>query len=280
MFPSTSLTRDDLRRHIERGRTYVWPPNDPNAQTYSSVTSALNSLPKEALPRWAAKVVAETAVEKIELLERMTASDPEEAAKWLKGAPWAQRDKAADVGTTIHEIVELDALGDTKGADALLNKLDPAGRNKAIQARDFFSRQVVAIDHVEFVVYDTVHGFAGTGDFIVTLKDDLLLPGVMKPNPTAILDLKTGKGIWPEVALQIAAYRHANSMVDLIDAVMVPMPETDGGLVLHVTEKSWSLIPVDTSEEAFNKFLAALTLSKHLPLDKMMVGTPIMRGRG
>ena len=257
----------------------MWPPNDPDAKEYVSVTTALNALPKEALPYWAAKVTAETAVDKLELLNNLAADDPEAAIKWLKGAPWGSRDKAADAGTAIHEIVEFDAVGNTEGAEYLMSQLNPVGRAKATQARDFFSRGAVSIEHVEFVTYHTDLMYAGTGDFIVKMET-VGLPGVLKQEQTAILDLKTGKSIWPEAALQIAAYRYASHMVDLSTAEMKPMPEVDGGLVLHVTEKSWSLIPVDVSEASFEIFKIALALSGELPLDRMMVGTPILRGRG
>lgn len=278
---TTTLSRDDLRRHLERGRTYVWPPNDPAAREYLSVTNVLNSIPKPALPRWAAKLTAETAVEKLDLLNTLVGEDPTAAVNWLKQAPWGARDRAADIGTAIHEIVEKDALGDAEAADAIAAQLPPEGRDKARQARDFFTKADLTVDHVEFVCYHHELGYAGTGDFIVTLGSNFQWnwPGITKPNPKLILDLKTGSGVYPEAAAQMSAYRFASDMVDLRSAEMTPMPETDGAAVLHVTDKSWSLLPVDASAATFDAFKAALRLAHYLPLDRMWIGTPIVRGR-
>ena len=103
------------------------------------VTSALNAIPKQAIPYWAARTVAETAVENVDVLKDLVEKDPEGAIRWLKGSPWSKRDKAADIGTAVHLIAELDASGDTVEADQILATLDPVGKEKAKQVRAFFA---------------------------------------------------------------------------------------------------------------------------------------------
>lgn len=286
--------------------TLIQPAGDYSSPEASlkSITNILNALPKDALPYWAAKVTSETAVYKNDILQTLIADSPQAAINWLKRAPWDQRDKAADIGTAVHSIVELDATGRSDEADAILALLDEVGQAKARQARAFFRDFDCTVDAVEFVVYHRGHGYAGTGDFIITLGDNApAFPLVDKPNPKIMVDLKTGSGVWPEASLQIAAARFATEMVDFTstgieredlrrqvnrgrtyvmpppEVKLLPVPETDGGAVLHVTEDSWSFIPVDASEDTFQQFLRVLEVSKFLPLDKLLVGTAIAKGR-
>lgn len=282
------LDRDDLRRAMQKGRSYVWPPNAPSDEqgTYVSVTTALNALPKEALIYWAAKVVAEHAVENVDLLSQMAASDPEGAVKWLKGSPWNRRDKAANIGTELHLIAELDATGNQAVADEVVATLpDEASKRKAAQVRDFIARGLVNIEVVEGVVYSDTHGYAGTFDFIVAVVDpkvamSLPFPAREDGKPLRLIaDLKTGKGVYPEVALQMAAYRNADWMVDVRTGEKLDVPEVDGAFVLHVTESSWAIIPVDTGEEAWATFQDALRMSQSLPLERGLIGSAAMRGK-
>lgn len=258
----------------------MWPPNDPEQREYVSVTTALNALPKDALKYWAAKVTAETAVEKYDLLGSLIADDPTTAVDWLKRAPFAKRDRAADIGTSVHEVVELDAAGETNAADEVIASLPAEGKNKVRQARAFFRDVDLTIEHIEFVTYHHSLGYAGTGDFIATFNDwGWALPGIETTTPSMIVDLKTGNAVYGEAALQMSAYRYAENLVDLRTGEMRDMPSVDGAAVLHVTEDGWSLIPVDTSDYVFDQFKAALMLSKHVPLDPKLVGTPILRGK-
>lgn len=281
---TTTLSREDLRRPGRGGRAYVWPANDPEQRTYTSVTTALKAIPKgEALTRWAAKTTAEVAVEQHDLLGKLIENDPENAVQWLKQAPWNSRDRAANIGTFIHRIVEYDTTGRELEADELVRGIeDPLTRQKAISARHFFQVTDVAVEAVEFVTYHHGFGYAGTGDFIVTFNDpDLFLPNVpFKENPTVILDLKTGKGIYPEVALQLAAYRWAESIVNFETGELEPMMQTDGAAVLHVTHKGWTINPVMADEATFLRFVHTLKMMDEvLPLKDDLVGTPMMRGK-
>lgn len=280
-----SLSREDLRRSVNRGRMYVWPPTGDNPRSYISVTNALGAIPKKALVYWAAKEVANAAVSKYDLLGGMIEDNPEDAVKWLKGAPWGNRDRAADMGTAIHSVAELDAEGQSGDADEIIASLPPDAQAKARQVRDCLDRLPVRIEHTEAVVYSDDYGYAGTLDFIVSTDDEELLSRLphegTAPDGRAyfIADLKTGKGVYPEVALQLAAYRHATHMVDLANVTRVDVPEVHGGFVIHPTEKSWAIIPVACGIDAFRDFLSALTLSRSLPLSEQYIGSAAMRGR-
>jgi hypothetical protein len=93
------------------------------------------------------------------------------------------------------------------------------------------------------------------------------------------MDLKTGKGVYTETALQLAAYRGGQYALDLDTASRREMPPTVGGCVLHVTEASWALVPAITTVEVLEAFLSVLGLAKSLPLNDAWMGNPVMRGR-
>jgi hypothetical protein len=275
-----NLTREDVRRKVRQGRLYVWSPYDTTPTQYLSVTSALKSIPKDWLGAWAAKLVAETAVEKRDLLATIADDDPAEAVKWLKGAPWSARDRAADAGTTLHEIAELDALGETAEADIRVASLDHEAQRKARQLRDFFARVPHRLIAVEQIVFSDLHRYAGTIDFVVEFTDPTVTMNLPFPAGTVVLDLKTGKGVYPETALQLAAYRGAQTVADLDNISRSEMYPSMGAAVLHVTESSWALHPVDAGAETFELFLSALSMAKVLPLPDALVGPAVMRGRG
>lgn len=280
---TTAINRDDLRKAFRSGRSYIWPPNGKKGEVeyYISVTNALNGLPKEAIPRWAAKTVAEHAVYHFEVLEQMIAGgDQTGAVQWLKSTPWSARDTAADIGSAVHAIAELDVAGEREAADALAETLPPEGQAKVAHMRHFFRVVPHTVKQVESVVYNDTFKYAGTLDFILNFEDPEVLklwPGWEQGALDLIIDIKTGSGVYDEVALQLAAYRHAEKVVELDSATLEPMPETDGGGVLHLTTEGWELIPVDTSKDAFRKFCRTLALAVELPLSGH-IGTPALRG--
>ena len=95
------MTTPALAQNVKgKDRHYQHPAT---GELVPSVTNILNVLNKPALPRWAAKVVAEQAVA---MRESLTKLDEAEAVDILKGSPWRNSTRAADRGTTIHAYLE------------------------------------------------------------------------------------------------------------------------------------------------------------------------------
>jgi hypothetical protein len=101
----------------------------------------------------------------------------------------------------------------------------------------------------EATVYSPAESYAGTLDAVVKIGGRTLL-----------VDYKTGKDIYPDVALQLAAYAHAEYVL-LADGTSVPMPAVDGAFALHLREfdeelgdRGYSLIPVDVGQAAWDAF--------------------------
>ncbi|HSS11561.1 MAG TPA: hypothetical protein VLL25_16870, partial [Acidimicrobiales bacterium] len=97
------MTEPELAVTINGTRWYRNPNRHENAPVYRGVTGICAALPKEAIPRWAAKTVAEYAVDHIQSWWELP---PADAVDLLKHVPWQQRDRAAARGTTVHTVIE------------------------------------------------------------------------------------------------------------------------------------------------------------------------------
>lgn len=220
------------------GRTYRWA-----GETFDSVTTILGGgVPKPALKAWGEKMVATAAVTKRELWDGMST---EEAIDFLKRAPFRDTEAAAIKGTTVHEWAEQYALGSLVTLESLPEAQQGYGRSFIRFIADFQPTWEMS----EASVYSREHGYAGTLDALLrisTMGDGL-----------GLVDYKTTRsGIFPETALQLAAYRHAE-FVGLPDGTELAMPPVDWCAALWLTPTGYHLIPVDAGPLAFEYFLAA-----------------------
>lgn len=167
----------------DRGRFY-----DIGGERYPSVTTILAAVAKPALGAWAARVTAEYCADAAGELAQMDRAE----ATWLaKGAPARERDAAAERGTAVHEIIAERIAGRpgvvTSATAPYLCAFDR-----------FVVERAPAFALSEQTVYNPTLGYAGTFDLLVGMG------GV-----DWLIDIKTGKGVYPEVAMQLAAYRAA-----------------------------------------------------------------------
>ena len=218
-----------------RGRTYLW-----RDETFDSVTTILSGgIPKPALTNWAAKSVAEYVAANLDEVRAIASKNTAAAIDLMKGSPWRQRDAAALQGSAIHAWAEAHVLGQDPPAPPKAHKpyLDGFLR--------FLDEWQPAYEMSEATVYSRQYGYAGTLDAIATLD-----------GARTLIDYKTGKGVYGEVALQLAAYRFAE-FVGMPNGDEVPMTPVDGAAVLHLTPDGYVLIPVTADEVAFRFFLYA-----------------------
>jgi hypothetical protein len=221
-------------------RYYSW-----RQENYWSVTTILQAVPKPALVNWAKKYTAEYACDHFAQLSALLEPDGDgvvdrqAAVDWLKGAAWRERDRKADIGSQIHAATEAYVLG--KPFPTWPKTIEP-------QMRAFvkFLDDYQPVFHVtEASVYNRSERYAGTLDGIVEI-DGRVLVG----------DTKSGKAIYPEVALQLAAYRFAE-FIGAPDGSEQTMPKTDGAFALHLPAEggSYDVIDVKADEEVFRFFL-------------------------
>lgn len=226
--PVTS-NAERFRKDGPNGRMYGW-----GDETFHSVTTILSALGKPWLGAWAAKMVAEYAVE---YRAEWDALPKAGAIRLLKGAPWEKRDAAGDLGTAVHDAIEAAVLGQTPPPypDDVAARMAHWDRFLA----DYRPTWLAS----EAAVFSRKNQYAGTLDGIAEIGGETLL-----------LDVKTSKDVYPEYALQLAAYRHAE-FLGLPDGTEAEIPATDGAAVLHITPTDYRLIRVRTDEEVFRYFL-------------------------
>jgi hypothetical protein len=236
-------------------RYYSW-----RGERYWSVTTIRDGgIPQSwALKQWAPKFVANYAIEHRETLNVLAADDPAAAVEWLRNSPWRERDAKMELGSHMHAAIEAHVLGKPypKPPDPVAAKL--RGFHKFLE--DF---QPV-FEATEASVYNRTEHYAGTLDYIVGM-----LGGAY------ILDAKSGKRIYPETAVQLAAYRRAE-FIGLPDGSEAPMPETDGAFGLFLDDDYYELVPVDTGDRVFNTFLYAREMFRwQEELSKQVLGPPV-----
>lgn len=191
----------------------------------ASVTNVLKALPAPGLETWKQKVVAYQVAATPALAALAVTGDGGQAPyDVIKQALDKARD-AATMGTAAHALSER--------ADA--GTLDTAGLPDGVRPlmewyqalADTYRWQVVAS---EVTVFNHAVGYAGTADRL--LRFDLPdLDGVV------VADLKTGKGVYGDVALQLAAYANAEGTWNAATEEFGALPDDlrrDVGVILHV----------------------------------------------
>jgi len=203
-----------------------------------SVTTLINAgVPKPALVGWAARIAAEYTAEHIDEIARL---DKPAIVELVKGAADRERNAAAATGTDVHKLAERLAGGEhvdvpeglaglVDGYLAFVNDWQP---------------EIVA---VEAGICNRRWWYAGTFDILARFND-----------VCALVDIKTGaSGVWPDACLQIAAYRHAEVMLDP-EGREVPMPATQAGYALWLTgDGGYQLLPMESGPDIFAVFLHA-----------------------
>jgi hypothetical protein len=220
-------------RRINRGKGHSYTLD---GQPVMGVTTILNKgLPKPALVGWAAREVAEFVAGRRDILTKLS---DEELVDLCKGAPYRTRDAAANRGTEVHKLAQRLAGGEevdvpevlTGHVDAYLAFLEAFSPSSALVERPVFNR---------------TYRYGGTMDMLA--KTDEL--------GWTLFDIKTsGSGIYPDIALQMAAYGNCEVYVDA-DGDEQPMPEVDSYAAIWVRADGYDVYPVDVSDREFKAFL-------------------------
>ena len=186
------------------GRFYTLP----SGAEYPSVTTLLQVIAKPALINWAANVEREFVVETAAALwEGAPHSSPMSRASYVAtlqqrlGREKAHTKKlqaAGDIGSQVHALAEWNLrreLGEVQGPEPQISR-------EAAVAFAKYETWRATVDltplKLEQTVWSDTHGYAGTLDLYARVGE-LCVVG----------DWKTGKAIYPEARLQIAAYREA-----------------------------------------------------------------------
>lgn len=241
-------------KRIQRGRNHAYTING-NAAV--GVTTALSKgLPKPMLVPWGARCVAQEAAPLImggsaaieEYLFVRNLKTEQRLIEHLKQAPNRIRDGAALRGSKVHKIAESLVFG----ADDL--DIPEELRGHVESCVKFIKDWQVRPLLVENTIGSYRWGYAGTFDLIAELPD----------GRRVLFDYKTGtSGIWPETALQLAAYRYADAYVAQ-DGTEIPMREVGvtEAKAVWIRADGYDVIPLNTDGGVFKVFLHVLQVAK------------------
>jgi hypothetical protein len=178
-----------------------------------------------------------------------------EAGKWLRAAATEERDASSALGTAVHDAASQGLTPDTLPDPYVFMK---DGEKVSIPAadiaprlgwyRDWLHASGVEIVASEFQVANLTVGYAGSCDLMVRF-------------PTGaqwIVDLKTGKGTYPEHALQVLAYRNAEVVFSddrVDDRLTAELHRTSGLAVLHLADDGWTFSAFRDTPDLWDAFL-------------------------
>ena len=279
------------RTDSDSGRTYT----DGEGNQYWSVTTILNQgIPKPALITWASAEASKSVIHHLakpleatrglleDALHSITDDDHpdwevvcerlqksidayndretplgmiasgvkthvEKGRKVFSNAHRQIRDEAADAGSEAHRAIELYSLGED------VPELSEKAQASFDNFLEFVKEYEPTWEASELTVYNQTHKYAGTLDFIANIP--ALGEGL------TLGDIKTGKGVYPEVALQLAAYRFAEFAETANNNARVEMPETERAVVLHLRPDKWEIVPVKAEQEQLDMFRMAMQVA-------------------
>lgn len=253
----------------KEGRTRFGKPThwyeDGRGNKIPGVTTIIDQgVPKPALVGWGIKSVAEFALDHWTELGQLT---PSVRLAELKGSPYAIKDEAANRGTEVHALAEQLLKGEEVSVPPVL-----AGHVKAYVA--FLNDWEPEVILAESSVVNFAVGYAGTLDKIVRIPGGC--PVCSGDDCVWLADTKTGKGVYGDVALQLAAYRYAESYVGTAGGLL-PMPDVDHCGVVHVREDGYRFLPVRADRDVFQEFRHAARVARwSSELSKTVVGGPLV----
>jgi hypothetical protein len=232
--PSVGLWRTDAHK-------YHWM----GGPAMPGVTSIISKVDKSGpLIGWAKGVTADAALDNLDELSTMVGEKGRAVSKaWLTAHATAESDTAKDLGTRIHLYAEQVA----RGAKPEL----PAEQMAYVWAyQRFLDDFRPEFKSLERFVCNLAEGYGGTFDFIAMIDGRWTLG-----------DLKTGKGVYSEVRLQLAALGRAEFIGMPNDPKQYRMPKIEQYVVLHVRPEAYSqgyqLLRVGINDADWQAFLGA-----------------------
>lgn len=242
----------------------------------------------QALVNWAVNTTAVAAYDRQAILHQFHQDgDREGAIKWLKDQRWQKTGEAAARGTDVHRVAEAMHLGQVVDYDEHLE-------GYIAQYRRFLSDFRPEFLLAEAPVYNLTHRYAGTLDGVAIIDGR---PVVVDIKTTAHgPDSGKSRPPFPEVALQLTLYRHAEQVGLLAErkeiqyrryyvideqAHLEPMPETEGGVCIVVSPEDYLVVPVDTSERIWKACRHVIQVARYqTETAKTVFGPTIQRVSG
>jgi hypothetical protein len=254
-------------RRVDRGRNH-WYEDENGVRVPGVTTIQSKAIPKQdILVPWAGRKSGDYVIDH---WDELVAMAPSERWKAVSGASRRSNEAAKVKGTKVHTYGALVAEGQEVTVPAEL-----AGYVEAYT--QFLFDYDAQIFLSEAVVWSKTHGYCGTLDMGATLRWSApeVFPDFISER--WLLDIKTGSGVYDDVAFQLAGYRFADAWVDFTGEAPTEhdMPTFDRCGVVHVRDGSYSLHEVEVTEETYRGFLYLKASADAIEANKGAVGEPL-----
>jgi hypothetical protein len=248
------------------GRRYMIPDPAPDGPAIEcpSVTTILNQKSKPALVYWSALEVAKYAYTERDVWHNL---EEQAAVDLLKRAPYRDSRKKMDIGSAVHIAIDAHLKGGNAGPHFDPPEVDDLDLLPYIAgALRFLDDHVERIIRSEVTFVNLTYRYAGTCDLVAKLKDGRM----------AVIDWKTGKRLYPEVALQLAAYANNEFAVNQ-DGTRYQLAPIDTAIGVHLDgEAGYTAQPIHLNDQLFKTFIALRTLQKFKDtLEDSVLGDPL-----
>jgi hypothetical protein len=221
------------------------------------------------LHQWAITQVVNKAVDHVSDLNRMlTTNDPVvmgAAKTWLRQAATEERNRAASVGTRVHE-----AAAERKALGSVPADIAPFLR----QYYNWEDDTGFEVLRVESQVFNLSKGYAGSFDLL----------GRDRNTDIHVVDIKSGKSTYPDHALQVAAYSLGEFVGedDVVDNEATAwLHQANSMSLLHLRPDGWEWEKVAIDRHmvvAFNGLLAYAKWAHIHPKMDDLLELPTLKG--
>jgi hypothetical protein len=171
----------------------------------------------------------------------------------MKGIDYKKfKDDKADIGTLAHDMIICHLLGTTPNLDDYTKNQISQAENALISFFEWEKGKNIEVRQTEKALVSEQFKYGGQFDVFATID------GI-----STLLDIKTGKAIYPEMVIQLAAYANlidedTNNVLQSVKILRVGRDETEGFDVRDFTDK---MVP---AWEIFAHLLQVYKLRKEL----------------
>lgn len=205
----------------------------------TGVTTLLGVLNKPALPKWAAKAVAEYVAANRDAVEHLYAMGAGPMVASLKEIPWQARDEAAIRGTDVHDYAERIL----KGEEVDVPEHYVGHVESAVAFMEEWGIRPVLVEQC-----------VGSREFRYAGKLDLVADS--NKGPRAIYDWKTAKsGIYKETAFQMVGYAFAEFYGEGGDEKPMSDLGIEASYGVHIRADGYDVYPLRFGPDIYDEFL-------------------------
>lgn len=197
---------------------------------------------KPQIHGWALDGMVTEAIRMGTTIAAATVTNSPAATEWVRRKLWEasleERDRPARLGTKVHQAVET-------GLDP--EQADPDIASKLRQFRHFLAVTGAKVIGQEYQVYNLELGYGGTVDLLLLLPDGSIW----------VVDIKSGKSLWGEHALQVMGYLQGQIVGrdDVVDEALTAFHRSARGMaVLHLTDAYAEFRSMVTDLETWEAF--------------------------